>query len=75
MSQANIVDMLVHVRQSDAKARLVARLNEYPGVFESRITTPRPHLLFVSHDPVHFDIRTVPGIARALGIEASIVEI
>lgn len=75
MSQATIVDMLVHVRQPAAKARLAARLNEFSGVFESRITTPKPHLLFVSHDPAHFDIRAVPGIARDLGIEASIVEI
>jgi len=28
-----------------------------------------------SHDPKRFDIRSVPGIAKSLGIEARIVEI
>ncbi len=75
MTQSQTVDMLVHVDQPEAKARLAARLAECPGVFESHINTPKDNLLFVSHDPARFDISSVVAIAKDLGIEARIVEI
>lgn len=75
MTQPKTVDMLIHVDQPEAKARLAAQLAECPGVFESRINTPKPNLLFISHDPTRFDIRSVVGIAKDLGIEARIVEV
>jgi len=75
MTQPKTVDMLIHVDQPEAKARLAAQLAKCPGVFESRINTPKPNLLFISHDPVRFDIRSVLGLAKDLGIEARIVEV
>lgn len=75
MNSLTAIDMLIHVDHPDAKARLAARLAECPGVLEARIATPKPNLLFVSHDPERFDIRSVPGIAKGIGIEARIVEV
>lgn len=75
MTQPQTVDMLIHVDQLEAKARLTARLAECPGVVESRINSPKENLLFVSHDPTRFDISSVVSIAKELGIEARIVEV
>lgn len=75
MIQPRTIDMLIHVDPPEAKARLTAHLAECPGVFESRINTPKKNLLFVSHDPAYFDIRSVVRIAKNIGIEARIVEV
>lgn len=72
---AAFIDMMIHVNDPSAKLRLEAHLVEYPGVIEPRIKTPKTHLLFVSYDPEKFDIRSVPSIADALGIDAQIVEV
>lgn len=75
MNSPTAIDMLIHVDHPSAKTRLATRLAECPGVLETRIATPKPNLLFVSHDPERFDIRSVPGIAKGLGVEARIVEV
>ncbi len=72
---AAFIDMMIHVNDPSAKTQLEARLVEYPGGMEPRIRTPKTHLLFVSYDPEKFDIRSVPSIAGALGIDAQIVEV
>jgi hypothetical protein len=75
MNPNQAIDMLIHIDQPEAKDRLSARLAEYPGVLPSGITTSRPHLLFIRHNPHRFDIRSVPAIANELGIHACIVEV
>lgn len=74
MSAASI-DMLIHVNTPQARAQLAERLNHCPGVLPARVDSTKPCLLFVSYDSAQFDIRTVPAIARELGIEARIVEV
>ncbi|MDP2810130.1 MAG: hypothetical protein Q8O34_08275 [Rhodocyclaceae bacterium] len=69
------IDMMIHVSDAAAKPRLEAKIAECPGVIEPRVRTSKPNLLFVSYDPASFDIRSVPRIARSLGIKAQIVEI
>jgi hypothetical protein len=75
MNDRQSIDMLIHVDRPEAKERLVAHLEGYPGVLPPGIATTKPHLLFVRHDPARFDIRRVPVIARDLGIRACIVEV
>lgn len=72
---AALIDMMFHVNDPSAKPQLQAQLVEYPGVIESCMRTPKTHLLLVSYDPEKFDIRSVPSIAGALGIDAQIVEV
>lgn len=75
MTPNNAIDMLIHVDRPEAKERLCAKLTEYPGVFKSRIVTPKPQLMFLCYDPTRFSIRNVPDIAHSLGIKARIVEV
>lgn len=75
MNSPVTIDTLIHVDYPNAKDRLSAKLAEGPGVLDTRIVTPKPNLLFVSYDPGRFDIRSVPGIASYLGIQARIVDI
>lgn len=75
MNSPTAIDMLIHVDHPEAKVRLATKLAGCPGVLEPRIATSTPNLLFVSHDPRRFDIRSVPGIAKGLGIDACIIEI
>jgi len=75
MTHQTAVDMLIHVDRPEAKALLAASLAEVPGVLEPGLASLKPNLLFIRHDPEHFDIRRVPDIARSLGIKARIVEV
>jgi hypothetical protein len=75
MNSPTAIDMLIHVDHPDAKARLATRLAECPGILKPRIASCTPNLQFIRHDPRRFDIRSVPGIAKGLGIDACIVEI
>lgn len=69
------VDIMIHVNESAARPRLEAQISKYPGVVESRIKAVKPNLLFVSYDPLVFDIRAVPEIARGIGARAQVVDI
>jgi len=69
------VDTLVHVTSPADKERLAARLAACSGVVASHVASDKPNLLFVGYDPDAFDIRSVPEIARDLGIHARLVEL
>ncbi|MHB1676243.1 MAG: hypothetical protein ACYCSS_01725 [Sulfuriferula sp.] len=71
----NYIDMMIHVSDPSVKPQLEEKIAEYPGVIKPRVQTAQPNLFFVSYDPAIFEIRSVPEIARSLGIEAQIVEI
>lgn len=71
----NYIDMLLHFSDTGAKPQLEEKLAEYPGVINPRVRTSKPNLLFVSYDLAIFDIRSVPRIARSLGVDAQIIEI
>lgn len=73
--EENYIDMMIHIDNAAAKPRLAARIAECAGVVEARVQTDQPNLMFVSYDLKRFDIRSVPGIAQSLGINARIVEI
>lgn len=69
------IDMLIHVSDASAKQRVEAMLADVQGVIASRVKSTKPNLLFVSYDPMVFDIRMIPNMARKAGIEAQIVEV
>lgn len=69
------IDMLIHVNDASAKQRVETMLAGIPGVNASRVKSTKPNMLFVSYDPIVFDIRAVPEMARKAGIEAQIVEV
>ncbi|MDO8988022.1 MAG: hypothetical protein Q7U91_00145 [Sideroxyarcus sp.] len=69
------IDMMIHVDDATAKSRLVEQITKCDGVIKPRVVSEKPNLLFVSYDPARFDIRSVPSIARSLGINAQIVEV
>lgn len=71
---SSFIDMMIHVDHAATKPRLEERLAECPGVIAPRVNTSKPNLFFVTYDPRRFDIRTVPDIARTIGIVARIVE-
>ena len=71
----NYVDMMIHVSDTNVKQQLEEKIAEYPGVIKPRIQTTKPNLFFVSCDPEIFNLRSVPEIARSLGVEAYIVEL
>lgn len=72
---ATTVDMMIHVTDAAAKARLQARIADLPGVAAARLTSAKEHLLFVSYDPAVFDIRSIPRLAEDIGVRARIVGI
>lgn len=65
---------MVHVGNAADKEKLAARLAGCPGVVEAQASA-KPTLLFVGYDPDTFDIRSVPAIARDIGIHARLVEL
>jgi hypothetical protein len=70
---ASTVDMMIHVADPTAKARLQAIVAGLPGVTAARFRSEKPRFLFVSYDPRVFDIRAIPRIARDIGTQARIV--